>query len=222
MLALFTAILAGFFVFSKPDCRFSPPPCFHILFQTKQNYHLQYGKGILSPTHLGQIFDVNGTSAIRPPDDIDSYNNKFIYVIERCHMKDLSSNLKTLSLRDIVLIFYQIAYGLEYLHSLLIVHHDIKLENVLIDYNDNSPSHSVTSEKPYKSSLMYGIDLSNLYNLCSSLDTNNSDPDSIKCLRTWIQPFKPATPEFESPCPVLNNPTQLKPPLNMSTILFIY
>lgn len=167
-------------------------------------------KGILSPTHLGQIFDVNGTSAIRPPDDIDSYNNKFIYVIERCHMKDLSSNLKTLSLRDIVLIFYQIAYGLEYLHSLLIVHHDIKLENVLIDYNDNSPSHSVTSEKPYKSSLMYGIDLSNLYNLCSSLDTNNSDPDSIKCLRTWIQPFKPATPEFESPCPCTQQPNAAK------------
>ncbi|EFO62920.1 Kinase [Giardia lamblia P15] len=168
---------------------------------SRPNKNITYDmvKGILSPTHLGQIFDVNGTSAIRSPDDIDSYNNKFIYVIERCHMKDLNSNLKGLSLRDIVIIFYQIAHGLEYLHSLLIVHHDIKLENVLIDSTDSSSFQSTTSENPHKSSLRYGIDLSNLCNLCSPININNTDTDAIKSLRTWLSPFNPAASELESP-----------------------
>lgn len=168
-------------------------------------------RSILSPTHVGQVFDVNGTSIIRSSDDINSYTNKFIYVIERCHMKDLHSNLKQLTLRDIIMIFYQIAYGLQHLHSLLIVHHDIKLENMLIDHNANSLPHSSSSasasEKYHNNQCQepqlqtYGIDLANLCAFSSLSDTTNSDTDSVKGLRAWIQPPGAVASDVKSPRP---------------------
>lgn len=172
-------------------------------------------KSILSPAHVSQVFSVNGGSVIRSSDDIELYANKFIYVIERCHMKDLHSNLKQLTLRDIIIIFYQIAYGLQHLHSLLIVHHDIKLENMLIDNNTNSlpyssqsigssPSTKYTQQQQQQQhqshSSMYGIDISNLYTLYSPSETTTSDTDSVKGLCAWIKSPRTLASNVKSSC----------------------
>ncbi|ESU44862.1 Serine/threonine protein kinase [Giardia duodenalis] len=156
-------------------------------------------RSILNPTHLGQVFDVDGAAVIRPPDDVDFYSNKFIYVIEQCHMKDLHSNFRHLTLRDIIMIFYQIAYGLEHLHSLLIVHHDIKLENMLIDCKGDPASyHRAPKSSQHSHFLQCGIDLSNLYNLCSLSNTSDLDINNTKHLYALMQPSRVAASGLRS------------------------
>jgi casein kinase 1 len=85
------------------------------------------------------------------------YSYNFYYLVEELLGKNLTqilTTIKSLSLKDIIMIAIQALERIEFIHSKLIIHRDIKPENFLFGYKNSSIIYLIDfgMAKKYKSS----------------------------------------------------------------------
>ena len=107
-------------------------------------------------------------------------SDTFMMIMEYFHginLLDMILSKKITIENDIKLIFQQITFALYYLHCCNIIHRDVKPENILISYDKQVSSSSLSTSSSSTSSSFYNID--QLQSLHNTISNNNKSNNTI-------------------------------------------